>query len=148
MPLPVAAIAGLAGALLGGGSQTVQDTIVTSANTNTFNPTIVFGGDSNFTPLAPVNNDFVSSTSSSQTQEQADPSDLLSLLNPASAAGDLLNGLGPVLTGGATTGSLGSAAFVSPDSASSSLPAPVLIAGLGAAAVAGFIVFKPNLKGG
>ena len=147
MPLPVAAIAGLAGSLLGGGTQISTNTTVSSANTNTFNPSIVFGGDSNFIPSAPVTNDFVSSASSSQLQEQADPSDLLSLLNPTSAAGDVLGAISPLISGGAagtTAASVTPTAFAP---TASPVSTPLVFAGLAAAVVVGVVVFKPTKKG-
>ena len=147
MPLPIAAVAGLAGALLGGGTQISQNTNVTNANNNTFNPTINFGGGATFTDTAPTVNDFIASASSAQTQEQADPADLLSLLGPTGAAGDILGGIGPLISGvSSTASSAGISASPAPDT-SDALPTPLLITGLVAAGIIGVVLFKPKKKG-
>lgn len=151
MPVPPAVL-GLLGAALGGGSQTTQNTTNTLANTNTFNPNIVFGGDSQFNPSSPLANDFVSTSASAQTQEQANPADLLSAFSPVGAAGGLLGEVGPVLAGAA-----GAAGVVSGATTSAFLPngptakpdplIPPSLA-LGAAALVAAAIFIPRKKKG
>lgn len=142
-------IGGLLGGLLGGGSQTTQNTTNTLANTNTFNPNIVFGGDSTFNPSSPLANDFIASASSSQSQEQADPADLLSALSPVSDAGAILGGIAPLVSSaaGVSSGAAQSAFLPTSDPlASPSIPSTgLLIAG---AAVVAAAVFIPRKKRG
>jgi len=137
--------AGAIGALLGGGSQTTQSQDFLSSISNAFNPTIVFGGDSSFTPNAPVNNDFNAVTAQSQTQEQANPEQIGALLGQLAGPNDFgaalaQDVLGSALGSSSVSGNLapnGANAFA-PSSGSKFL-VPSLLAG---AVGVGFVAYS------
>lgn len=140
MPLPVGILAAgaLGGLLGGGGTQVTQNQTLNASNTNAFNPIITFGGAANFDQDTPARNDFTSSTVSMQTQEQADPMDLLGLLNPlAGAIPPLPPALGPAA-------SLDEDLFGGVESADqAAFPLPLVLGGA-ALLIGGFFLIQPK----
>ena len=149
MPLPLAA--GLAlGSLLGGGTQQTQTTNLSSSITNSFNPNITFGGSTNFSPSVPNSSDFDQTTSNVSTQEQANPNDLLSLLNPATAATSAITGIASGIAGTQSTPSLSSLGLSEADLFGTAEQAgfPIELVALGVGAIALLALFaKPREEG-
>ena len=117
------------GGLLGGGTQQTTTVSVASANTNTFNPNLVIGGASEFTPANTVESVLTPQATSTALQTQPDTSQIL----------PLLTGLPPQPT---VSGALGALPFTP-----TATPAPVgadntLLIGGGVLAAAALFLFR------